>query len=136
MNSPESDNNYVTPSLKQNSVMKKEVNKDTQPFQIFCKDLSKINELDECGWTPLDRTIIAGDLEMASFLLQNGADPNIRCTMGETPLFQAVDMEKIDHVKLLLKNNANPDITNDDGLSPLHEAVFKQNVSIVKILLK
>jgi len=43
-------------------------------------------------------------------LLNNGADPNIQCTMGETPLYQAVDMEKIDHIKLLLKNGANPNI--------------------------
>ena len=105
-------------------------------INIFCKDLTKINALDECGWTPLYRTVIAGDLTASHILIQKGADPNIQCSMGETPLYQAVDMCKLDQVKLLIKNGANPNITQDDGLSPLHAAVFRQNILIIKYLLK
>ena len=136
MFSTETVNKFETPSIKQNLIPKRNSVQNQRHLQLFCKDLSKINNLDECGWTPLYRTVIAGDIFSATMLLNNGADPNIQCTMGETPLYQAVDMEKIDHIKLLLKNGANPNITNDDGLSPLHAAVSKQNISIVKILLK
>ena len=129
-------NKYETPSIKQNLIPKCNSVQNQRHLQLFCKDLSKINLQDECGWTPLYRTIVAGDIFSATLLLNNGADPNIQCSMGETPLYQAVDMEKIDHIELLLKNGANPNITNDDGLSPLHAAVNKQNISIVKILLK
>ena len=135
MKSHEIVNKYETPTNKSNlipdcnSLQKKNLD-------IFCKDLSKINEPDECGWTPLYRTIIAGDISSTTLLLNNGADPNIQCTMGETPLFQAVDMDKIGHVTLLLKNGADPNIANDDGLTPLHLAVIKQNITIVKLLLK
>ena len=129
-------NKFETPSSKQSMLPKSNSMQNQKHIQIFCKDLSKINIPDECGWTPLYRTVIAGDIFSTTLLLNNGADPNIQCTMGETPLFQAVDMEKIEHVKLLLKNGANPNLTNEDGLAPLHIAVIKQNISIVKILLK
>ena len=129
-------NNFKTPINKQNIIPETSTTKNQNNFQIFCKDLSKINDLDECGWTPLYRSIISGDVSSTMYLLNNGADPNIKCTMGETPLYQAVEMEKIEHIKLLLKKGADPNITNDDNLSPLHIAVNKQNISIVKILLK
>ena len=129
-------NKFETPTNKQNIIPSTSTIKNQNNFQIFCKDLSKINELDECGWTPLYRSIISGDVSSTTFLLKKGADPNIKCTMGETPLYQAVEMEKIDHIKILLKNGADPNITNEDGLSPLHTAVNKQNITIVKLLLK
>ena len=109
-------------------------NKDT--LTLFCSDISKINEKDECDWTPLYRSIISGNLKATKILLKNGADPNIQCSMGETPLYQAVDLELLDHVKLLLKNGADPNIVQTDGLSPLHLSVLKQNILITKILLK
>ena len=105
-------------------------------INTFCKDLSKINSLDECGWTPLYRTVIAGDLNASQILISKGANPNIQCSMGETPLYQAVDMCKLDHVKLLIKNGANPNIPQVDGLTPLHAAVIRQNLLIIKYLLK
>ena len=136
MLSTENVNKFETPSNKQNSIPKSKTVQNQKHLQIFCKDLSKINDPDQWGWTPLYRTVIAGDIFASTLLLNNGADPNIQCTMGETPLYQAVDMEKIDHVKVLLKNGAKPNITNDDGLTPLHIAVIKQSIAIVKILLK
>ena len=105
-------------------------------INIFCKDISKINILDECGWTPLYRTVIAGDIFATEILLKKGANPNIQCSMGETPLYQAVDMGKLDHVKLLINSGANPNIVQEDGYSPLHSAVIRQNLLIVKVLLK
>ena len=96
MFSTEAVNKFETPSIKQNLIPKCNSIQNQRHLQLFCKDLSKINHLDECGWTPLYRTVIAGTI-----LWNNGADPNIQCTMGETPLYQAVDMEKIDHIKLL-----------------------------------
>ena len=105
-------------------------------INTFCKDLLKINSLNECGWTPLYRTIISGDLIASQILIAKGADPNIKCSMGETPLYQAVDMCRLEHVKLLIKMGADPNISQDDGLTPLHAAVIRQNILIVKYLLK
>ena len=108
----------------------------TEYLNLFCKDITKINTKDECGWTPLYRTVVSGILAATEALLNSGADPNIQTSMGETPLYQAVEMGKISHVNLLLQKGANPNIAQIDGLTPLHLAVNKQNILIIKELLK
>ena len=118
------------------SINNQDNSKDSELLKLFCIDINKINEKDECNWTPLYRSIISGNLKATEVLLKNGADPNIQCSMGETPLYQAVDMEKLEHVKLLLKHDADPNISQIDGLSSLHLAVLKQNIIIIKYLLK
>ena len=119
-----------------NSENKKDIQIESDYLNIFCKDISKINNRDECGWTPLYRTVVSGILNATEYLLNNGADPNIQSSMGETPLYQAVEMEKISHVNLLLQKGANPNISQIDGVSPLHLAVNRQNILIIKELLK
>ena len=119
-----------------NSENKKDIQIESDYLNIFCKDISKINNRDECGWTPLYRTVVSGILNATEYLLNNGADPNIQTSMGETPLYQAVEMEKISHVNLLLQKGANPNISQIDGMSPLHLAVNRQNILIIKELLK
>ena len=130
--------NSVSIELKEstNSINSKEASSEADILKLFCPDIKKINEKDECDWTPLYRSIISGNLKATEVLLSNGANPNIQCSMNETALYQAVDMEKIDHVKLLLKHGADPNISQIDGLSPLHLAVSKQNLLIIKCLLK
>ena len=109
---------------------------DSEYLNLFCKDITKINNKDECGWTPLFRTVVSGILAATEALLNSGADPNIQTSMGETPLYQAVEMQKISHVNLLLQKGANPNIAQIDGLTPLHLAVNRQNILIIKELLK
>ena len=118
------------------SEIKRETHTESEYLQMFCKDISKINNRDECGWTPLYRTVVSGIINATELLLNNGADPNIQSSMGETPLYQAVEMEKSEHVNLLLQKGANPNISQIDGLSPLHLAVNRQNILIIKELLK
>ena len=121
---------------KSNSENRKDIQIESDYLNIFCKDISKINNRDECGWTPLYRTVVSGILDATEYLLNNGADPNIQSSMGETPLYQAVEMEKISHVNLLLQKGANPNISQIDGVTPLHLAVNRQNILIIKELLK
>ena len=131
-------------NVKKDSVSQKENESDnklesqneSEYINLFCKDISKINNKDECGWTPLYRTVVSGILAATEALLNAGADPNIQTTMGETPLYQAVEMGKISHVNLLLQKGANPNISQIDGLTPLHLAVNRQNILIIKELLK
>ena len=124
-------------SQKENeSDNKLETQNESEYINLFCKDISKINNKDECGWTPLYRTVVSGILAATEALLNAGADPNIQTTMGETPLYQAVEMGKISHVNLLLQKGANPNISQIDGLTPLHLAVNRQNILIIKELLK
>ena len=127
---------YSVSHTETQSEYKLETQNDTEYLNLFCKDISQINKKDECGWTPLYRTVVSGILAATEALLNSGADPNIQTTMGETPLYQAVEMVKISHVNLLLQKGANPNIAQIDGLTPLHLAVNKQNILIIKELLK
>ena len=132
------ENNQTGNNSEKENQSENKINIQTEPnyLHIFCKEISKINHRDECGWTPLYRTVVSGILPATELLLNNGADPNIQSSMGETPLYQAVEMEKISHVNLLLQKGADPNISQIDGLSPLHSAVNKQNILIIKELLK
>jgi len=96
-----------------------------------------INSQDSFNMYPIYRSIYMDDLLASTYLLLNGADPNVKSGINlETPLYEAVDKSSIDHVKLLLNFNADPNIQISDGNTPLHLSVIKQNVLIVKLLLK
>jgi len=136
INEENSINNKSFESNETSKFYSKDTKKEEEILKLFCPDIEKINEKDECNWTPLYRSVIAGNIKASEVLLNNGADPNIQCSMGETSLYQAVDMGKTDHVKLLLKHGADPNITQIDGFSSLHLAVSKQNILIIKYLLK
>ena len=61
-------------------------------------------------WSPLYRTVICGHIEATEFLLELGADPNLRNNLGETPLHQAADNSQAKIVKLLLNHKADSNI--------------------------
>ena len=54
------------------------------------------------------------NLPLVQLLLENGANPNIKNSVGDTALTYAA-MNNYDIVELLLKNGANPLIKNNDG---------------------
>lgn len=67
--------------------------------------------LGQKGWTPLHYAVRAGtDRGIVSFLLQNGADPNMPSNSMMSPLAMAVECgTHHDTVKLLLAAHADPD---------------------------
>lgn len=54
--------------------------------------------------------------EMAKYLLENGADINMKNRFGATPLFEAVQSMNTECVDWLLENGADPDVYDNDGL--------------------
>lgn len=77
----------------------------------------------------------AGDLDQASSLLQNNADPNQVDANGVSPLFMACEKANADMVDLLLDNAANPNLTNADSSTPLIIAAKLGLINIVETLL-
>lgn len=63
--------NTVSQIINSDSIMK-----------VFVNDKEDIDKKNECGWTPLYRTIIGGNNTATEHLLSIGADPNIKSNVN------------------------------------------------------
>ncbi|WP_373489709.1 ankyrin repeat domain-containing protein [Parasphingorhabdus sp.] len=75
------------------------------------------------------------DATWLAFLLQKGANPNIRDKEGLTPLMQATQLRFLDGAKILLSQNADVNGTNKQGESALIRAVQLRDSEMVRLLL-
>ena len=87
------------------------------------------------GDTGLHLVIQRRDVLWIRFLLQNGADPNIRNKKGVTPLQLATSMSFTDGVEALIKGGANVNVGDQTGESPLIAAVHQRNHELARVLL-
>ena len=76
-----------------------------------------------------------GDLPYANYLLQHGADPNLRDGQGNTPLMVAVTYGQVGLIPLLITARANPNLGNTAGETPLIRAVQRRDVATARVLL-
>lgn len=87
------------------------------------------------GEAALHITVKRGDVPYTTFLLQKGADPNIRDGKGNTPMILAIDSGHGELVPLLLSGKASPNLGNASGETPLIRAVQRRDLGLVRELL-
>lgn len=87
------------------------------------------------GEAALHVTTRRGDAAYTNFLLQKGADPNIRDARNNTPMMVAIDAGQSEMVPLLLLGKANPNLANASGETPLIRAVQRRDIGLVRTLL-
>lgn len=85
--------------------------------------------------TPLMKAAWEGELEIARYLIDKGADVNYSNQDKETPLHQAIGREQVDLVRFLIEKGAKVNVADVRGFTPLHKAAAAGNVEIVKLLV-
>jgi len=106
----------------------------------YTKLLKKLLELgarmdvkDVAGYTPLHHCLSCFKnptiFEMATILLDAGADPNAVNRQGATPMVEAALASDCDAVSLLLKYGADPDIRPHNGPSVTHWATYNAKIA-------
>jgi hypothetical protein len=87
------------------------------------------------GDTGLHLVVQRRDVLWIRFLLQRGADPNIRNKKGITPLQLATSLSFTDGVEALIKGGANVNVGDQTGETPLIAAVHQRNTEMARLLL-
>ncbi|MET4897363.1 ankyrin repeat domain-containing protein [Sphingomonadaceae bacterium jetA1] len=87
------------------------------------------------GEGALHIVIKRGDETYLRYLLQKGADPNMRDGRGNTPLLLAVAAGQPELIRILAAAKANPNLANAAGETPLIRAVQRHDIVMVRELL-
>ena len=88
------------------------------------------------GSTPLTTAMARKSSAYVSFLLSNGASPDIPDRKGDTPLLIAARGGFVDGVDRMLAARARVDLANRQGETPLIVAVQARQPSVVRKLLE
>ena len=103
--------------------------------QLLVEKGADVNAIDNEGMSVLMRAVEADNLEIAKFLLQQGAKQTINTVhhfTNSTALFRA---KSAPMVQLLLENGADVTSTDRHGTTVLSNAI-REDVSLIKLLLK
>ncbi|XP_008941659.1 PREDICTED: ankyrin-2, partial [Merops nubicus] len=88
------------------------------------------------GYTPLHIAAKKNQMQIATTLLNYGAETNILTKQGVTPLHLASQEGHTDIVTLLLEKGSNIHVATKTGLTSLHLAAQEDKVNVAEILTK
>lgn len=103
--------------------------------KFLTKNTDKLNARIYKDQTPLLFSLHKEQYGIASYLIEQGANPNIYDDCCETPLVKALQQSWLDGARKLLKKGANPNVeTAFKSSMPLVQAAQMQDESLVKEL--
>jgi ankyrin repeat protein len=85
--------------------------------------------------TPLIKACSERKWEIANWLLQNGADPNIGSKHNAFPLNYAARLGGLETARLLLKAGAKVEFVDFEGMTPLDWAIQSRNKEMFQVLM-
>lgn len=88
------------------------------------------------GETALHIVVGRRDATWLGFLLQKGANPNLRDKQGTSPLMLAAQLRFVEGARILLAQNADVNQTNNQGETALIRAVQLRDSEMTRLLLK
>lgn len=111
---------------------------DSDMAIALAKAGADLNELDDVGfsalhvgvWETIDKKTAA--LEFIEALLKNGADPNVKDSLGEPPLMLAVEMVEEDVATILLNAGADVNAVGKNGATALEKILEKEAKALGK----
>ncbi len=87
------------------------------------------------GWTALLEACLGGSLDIATMLVDAGADVNLKSLEEVSPLFFSIYNKHTPVVEYLLSKGARVDEKDPGGLTPLYKACFDGSLDIAKVLV-
>ena len=88
------------------------------------------------GETAFHFLVIENEVEIATWMLERGADVNTRSNFGATPLIEAAGLGYYNMCKLLLKHGADLRMRNDCGDTAIATAAEHGKAAVMKFLIK
>ena len=110
----------AAPPLRSQSVFEAAREGDLETLRaLVTEDAEVVRATDDSDRTPLHVAATYGQLQVAAFLLDSGADTDAREEDGETPLHYAAWRSRLDVGRLLIERGADIEIRNNWGRTPL-----------------
>ena len=112
---------------------------DLEKIKALVEGGAKADTLIEYGEhkiTPLMKACWDGELEIATYLMDQGADVNAVDESGSTPMFEAIKRNRPEFVQLLIDRGAKVNVKDTRQFTPLTTAAAAGGEEISRILVK
>ncbi|MFN8613605.1 MAG: ankyrin repeat domain-containing protein [Vulcanimicrobiota bacterium] len=100
------------------------------------KALGKVNHLGKSGRNALMGAVVSNNLELAEWLLERNANPNLIASDGWNPLLLAADHDFVEMAALLVAWKAELNATNEFDQTGLHVAAWQNHLDTARFLLE
>jgi ankyrin repeat protein len=110
-------------------------NDDTAAVAALVAKRIDVNAREEDGATALAWAAMRSNIEIATLLLNAGANPNLTNEQGIGPLYLAITNGSPALAQLLLEKGADPNVAREDGETALMTAAHMGQIGVMKQLI-